>query len=95
LHFLSAIILQELDRMEEAAASLKRTLYLDPNFVLAHYSLGNLMLRRGNARAAKKSFENVLALLGAFGQDEVLPESDGLTAGRFREIINATMLTGI
>jgi chemotaxis protein methyltransferase CheR len=75
-------------------AAFKSTLYLDQNFVLAHYSLGNLMLRQGNARAAKKCFENVLTLLSAFGQDDVLPESEGLTAGRFKEIIHATIQTG-
>jgi chemotaxis protein methyltransferase CheR len=94
LYFLRAVILQELGRIDEAAVALKRTLYLDPDFVLAHYSLGNLMLRRGNAKAAKKSFENVLALLNAFREDDVLPESEGLTAGRFKEIICATIQTG-
>ena len=94
LHFLCAIILQELNRIEEAGVSLKRTLYLDQNFLLAHFALGNLGLRQGNARAAKKHFENVLTLLKECKPGEILPESEGLTAGRFREIIFATMETG-
>jgi chemotaxis protein methyltransferase CheR len=94
LHYLRAIILQELDRMEEAGASLKRTLYLDPDFMLAHFALGNLALRQGGGRAAKKHFENALVLLNACREEDILPESEGLTAGRFREIINATIETG-
>ncbi|MDO8803952.1 MAG: CheR family methyltransferase [Elusimicrobiota bacterium] len=94
LHFLCAVILRELDRLEEEAASLKHTLYLDPDFVPAHYSMGNLLLRQGNARAARKAFNNALTLLNAFGHDDILPESEGLTAGRFREIIQATIQTG-
>ena len=94
LHFLHAIILQELNRIEEAGASLKRTLYLDQNFLLAHFALGNLGLRLGKARAAKKHFENVLTLLKDNRPEDILPESEGLTAGRFREIILATMETG-
>ena len=75
-------------------AALKRALYLDPNFALAHFALGNLLLRQGNARAARKSFENVLALLSVCQPEDILPESEGLTAGRFREIIHATIQTG-
>ncbi|MDD5209180.1 MAG: hypothetical protein PHV36_07320 [Elusimicrobiales bacterium] len=94
LHFLCAIILQELDRSVEEASSLKRTLYLDPDFAPAYYSLGNLMLRRGDVPAAQKYFENALTLLNKFGQGDILPESEGLTAGRLKEIIQATILTG-
>lgn len=94
LHFLRAIILQELDRIEEEAASLKRTLYLDPNFVPAYYSMGNLMLRQGDVPAAQKYFENALTLLNTFGYEDILPGAEGLTAGRLKEIIQATILTG-
>jgi len=91
MHYLRATILQELNGHGEAIAALKRALYLDPNFVPAHFAIGNLMLRRGNARAAKKSFENVLALLSACRAEDILPEFEGLTAGRCREIIYATI----
>jgi len=94
MHYLRAIILQEQNGHGEAIAALKRALYLDPNFVPAHFAIGNLMLRRGNARAAKKSFENVLALLSAYRAEDILPEFEGLTAGRCREIINATIRIG-
>lgn len=91
MHYLRATILQELNEHGEAIAALKRCLYLDPNFVPAHFAIGNLMLRRGNARTAKKYFENVLALLSACRAEDILPEFEGLTAGRCREIINATI----
>lgn len=94
LHFLCAVILQELDRIEEEAASLKHTLYLDPDFVPAYYSLGNLMLRQGNVPAAQKYFDNALTLLNALGHEDLLPGTEGLTAGRLREIIQATIQTG-
>jgi chemotaxis protein methyltransferase CheR len=94
LHFLRAIILQELNRIEEAGVSLKRTLYLDQNFVLAHFALGNIAMRQGKAPAAKKHFENVLTLLEANRPEDILAESEGLTAGRFREITMAAIETG-
>jgi chemotaxis protein methyltransferase CheR len=95
LHYLRAAILQEQNREDEAIASLKRSLYLDQNLILAHFTLGNLMLRQGNFQNTKKCFRNALSLLEMLKHDEILPESDGLTAGRFREIINATMQAGI
>ncbi len=93
LHYLGAVILQEQERDDEAIAALKRALYLDPNFVLVYFMLGNLSLRKGNMAAARKYFENVLALLRTYAQEDVLPESEGLTAGRLGEIIRATLQT--
>lgn len=94
LHYLRATILQELEREDDAITSLKRALYLDPDFVLAHFALGNLAIRQKQARKARRCFENVLALLSMCREDEILPESEGLTAGRFREIIHAIMQMG-
>ncbi len=94
LQYLCAVILLELDRKLEAVAALKRALYLDPDFVLAYFSLGNLLLRHEKGKAARKYFENVLSLLGGRRDDEILPESEGLTAGRLREIVCATLEAG-
>jgi chemotaxis protein methyltransferase CheR len=86
-HYLLATIRQELGQGDAAAQSLKRTLYLDPNFVLAHFALGNFRLSRGQHRQAERHFENALALLRVQPHDEILPESEGLTTGRLTEII--------
>lgn len=90
-HYLRAAILQEQGLADEAMQSLKRTLYLDQDFVLAHFSLGNLCRQLGRSHEAKKHFANALLLLKVCNQDEVLPESDGLTAGRLMDIIQISM----
>src|SRR6185369_10141247 len=82
LHYLHAVILQEQKRDDEAKAALKRALYLDPSFVLAHIALGSLSQRQGQARVAMKSFKTALALLETANPDDILPEAEGLTAGR-------------
>lgn len=89
-HYLRALILQEQGAIEEARASTKRALYLDPNFVLAHFVLGNLARREGNLRESARHFENALSLLRAYRQEDILPESEGITAGRLMEIIRST-----
>ncbi|MBU1108889.1 MAG: chemotaxis protein CheR [Candidatus Riflebacteria bacterium] len=94
LYFLQATILQEQNRDLEAIASLKRALYLDPDFYMGHFALGNLMLHQGKKQIARKHFENALVILAKFSQNDVLLESEGLTAGRLREIVSATMQAG-
>lgn len=90
-HYLSAIILQEQGQHDIAIQSLMRALYLDPEFVLAHFSLGNLHQSQGRYRQAQRYFENVLALLRKRPPDETLPEADGLTAERLVEIVTAIL----
>jgi chemotaxis protein methyltransferase CheR len=89
-HYLLASILQEQGQVEAALRSFKRALYLDPNFVLAHVALGNLTQQQGRFKESKKHFANALSLLGSYRHEDILPESDGMTAGRLREIIQST-----
>jgi chemotaxis protein methyltransferase CheR len=86
--YLLAAILDEQGQPEAAYAALKRALYLDQSFVLAHFSLGNLAKRLGKANATKH-FDNALRLLADYAPDALLPESEGITAGRLAEIIQA------
>lgn len=90
-HYLHAAILQEQDELSEAALSLKNAIYLDQEFVMAHFALGNVALRQGNTREARKHFNNVLALLEGYSSDEPLPEAEGITTGRLREIVLSTI----
>lgn len=92
-HYLLATILEELGQDDAAEQSLKRALYLEPNFVLAHFALGNLRLSQGRHSEAQRHFANALALLQRLPLDEILPESDGLTAGRLGEIISSALTT--
>jgi chemotaxis protein methyltransferase CheR len=91
-HHLLAAILQEQGQVEAAMKSLKRALYLDPNFVLAHFALGNLTQQQGRFKESKKHFGNALSLLRAYRQEDCLPASEGMTAGRLMEMIR-TMRT--
>jgi chemotaxis protein methyltransferase CheR len=89
-HYLHAMILEEQGEREAARRSLQRAVYLQPEFALAHFALGNLA-RADASSEASRHFENALRLLRACPPDEPLPESDGLGAGRLMEII-ATVL---
>ncbi len=88
-HYLYATILQEQGRIEEAVLSLKRSLYLDPDFVPAHLALGNLFRQQGKQKDSKRHFRNALALLKGRRKDELIAESEGIPAGRLVEIIRS------
>jgi len=90
-HYLLATILQEQGQHDIAIRSLMRALYLDPDFVLAHFALGNLHQSQGRYREAQRYFGNVLLLLRNHPPDETLQEADGLTAGRLDEIVTSLL----
>ena len=88
-HYLRALILQEQNQLPEAQATLQKTLYLQPDFVLAHFALGNLEDRQGRRSVAARHFNNALDLLGKFADNDVLPHSDGMAAGSLKEAIRS------
>ena len=90
-HYLLGTILQESERKSEAMLAYRRTLYLDPDFTLAHFSLGNLCRSQNQPRQAAKHFANALLVLDRQNPDDVIPESSGLTARRLAEIIRIAM----
>lgn len=87
-HYLRGVILHELGKGGEAAVSLHRALYLDPGFVVAHVALGSLMRRSGKEREAKRCFSNACAILSRQDRDAVLPDFDGVTAGRLLHMLS-------
>ena len=83
-HYLLGSIFMEEGRDSEAALSFRRALYLAPDHILAHLALGNLFLRSGKAAPARGHFKNAAALLERHNPEEVLPDSEGMTAGRLK-----------
>lgn len=88
-HYLRAMIRLEQGALPDASRALQRAVFLDQNFVIAHFSLGTLALGAGKIKAADKHFTNALHLLDRYDQNEILPESEGMTAGRLAEMINS------
>ena len=87
LYYLHATILLACGQETEARLSLTQALYLDQRFVLAHFTLGNLARQRKEFAEAEKHFEKALLLLQRYRPEDLLPESEGMTAGRLAQII--------
>lgn len=88
-HYVRACLLREQARFAEATEALRRAVYLEPGFVLAHFALGNAAREQGRPADAARHFDNARDLLHQLPPDAPVPEADGLTAGRLAEIIGS------
>lgn len=81
IHCLHASVLQELHEDEKAMHALKSALYLNPNMIAAHFSLGLLLLKRGEIPAGKKQLHIALTLLEKIGIKDQVPGMEEVLAG--------------
>jgi chemotaxis protein methyltransferase CheR len=91
-YFLQSTISQALGDAGAAIRQLKRALYLNPEFVMAHFTLGMLLLQGKKTQDAKKSLKTALSLLSAKDPDELLPYAEGITVKGFIETIQKMIL---
>ncbi len=91
IYYLHAAILQELGFLEEARISLKKVLYLDPDYVAALFSLGMISHQMENESESRRYFKNALNLLSDYNSDYSFPEFEGITAETLIEIINTAI----
>lgn len=93
-YILLATIRLEQARVDEALENLRKAVYIDQDFVIAHFMLGKLLMERAVQPQARRHLETARMLLNRRGEDELVPESDGIMAGRLREIIETMMDRG-
>lgn len=90
-YYLQSAIRQSLDENQEAVESLKKTIYLEPGHIAAHFSLACLYKQLGHGEFAIKSWQNVLKLMVGRKKDEIVPEAHGVSYGKLREIVEASL----
>lgn len=90
-HYLRAMILDEKRETAQALDALRTTVYLDPDFIPAFVALGNIFRRQGDRVNAQRNFRNALILLEAFEDDDPVPHSEEMRAGRLREAVMTAM----
>lgn len=90
-HYLQSTIHQERGELDAAREALRRTLFLDQTFVIAHFSMGNAWRVAGKPVEARRHFMNALGLLKKHAKSDVLPESDGLTVARLKELVESIL----
>jgi chemotaxis protein methyltransferase CheR len=89
LHFYRGLIAQAQQKPAEAEKAFLDSIYLDKNFVMAHYHLGLHLIASGKRERGFRSIANAARIAAALPPERVLPEADGLAAGEFKLLVRA------
>lgn len=85
LHYYDAILRQVTDDPAGAEASLRRAVYLDRSFIVAHHRLALLLLELGRTADARRSFQTVIRLAQLINPTQPVPDGHGVTAQEIAE----------
>jgi chemotaxis protein methyltransferase CheR len=84
-YYTLALVLQHQGQIAQAIEAMKKVIYIDHNYVLGHFGLANLYRTNDQLPQAHKSLDNARRLLEARADNEVIPDSSGITAKRLWE----------
>ncbi|MEN6619163.1 MAG: CheR family methyltransferase [Rikenellaceae bacterium] len=87
VYYLYGTILYEQNKADEAIGVLKKGIYLNPRHLLTHIMLGNIQRQNGKKEVANMHYRNVLNLLDEWKEEQIVPNSNGMTKGRLRIMI--------
>lgn len=76
-YYLRGVIEDKLNHSEEAIAEFKRTIYLDKNFLMAHFNLAEIYVRMGRKKDALRKYNNALSILEDREIEDPIPFSGG------------------
>jgi tetratricopeptide (TPR) repeat protein len=88
VYYLRALVFEGQGQTDDAMVALRRCLYLDHNFALGYFTLGNLYARREDRGQANNHWANAAAILKEHHSSEALPLADGLTAADILTLID-------
>ncbi len=85
LHFQRAVLHSGLGRDDEAARAARRAIALDRGLAVAHFLLGTILRRTGDACGSRAAYRTAAELASARPPEELLPLADGTRAARLAE----------
>lgn len=86
-YYTLALVHQHQGHIEEAIQAMKKVVYLNRASILGHYGLANLYYGQERLTEALKSLDNAWRLLSSHPDEELIPNSDGITFGNLRQAI--------
>lgn len=81
-YWLTALLAQQNGTPKAALVALQKSLYLEPDFILAHFHQARLLRTEGRLGASDKALQICRQLLQQHPQEALLPEGDGLSCGQ-------------
>lgn len=86
-YYLRALIYMEKSEDQKALAALRQAIYCNPNFILAHYTLGDLYTRMKYTVQAKHEWQLTQSLLAGLPLNSLVPYSTDLTVEMLSELL--------
>jgi chemotaxis protein methyltransferase CheR len=87
VHYLRGLVLMHGGALDAARQALRRALYCEPRYALAHYTMGEIAVQEGDFMAAKRAWLLAERAVAGLGDYVLISESDNLTTEMFRSLI--------
>jgi chemotaxis protein methyltransferase CheR len=88
VHYLRGLMLIHTQSFDGAMQALRRAIYCDSSFVLAHYALGDLHEKHGNHPEARRCWLRSQQIIAQRPPHEDLAPGENLTVEIFRDLLN-------
>lgn len=86
MFYIYASFLKEQNNLHLSEVILKKAVYLNHRHILSHLMLGDIYLQNEKKHIAVKHYRTVVGLLEKYADNELVPESEGMTAGRIKAL---------
>jgi tetratricopeptide (TPR) repeat protein len=90
-HYWRGLVLMHKDRLAEAKDALRRALYCDSQFSLAHYLLGEVMVQERNLKEARRCWQIALQTAANRPGEQQILDGDALTVDELRVLIQSRL----
>jgi len=91
LYYLRGIAHLHARNLPSAESDLKKSLFLEPDNIVAYIALASIAKARGDEREMKKHYSNALHFLSKIKESEIVPGSEGIPAKAMRDMIASLM----
>jgi chemotaxis protein methyltransferase CheR len=91
IHYLHALVELNGENFEQALQLLRRAVYCNPKFALAHYTLGDLYHRQGERKEAARHWRLALNAVETLDSQQPVPFSDDLSLEMLVELLSVRL----
>ena len=88
-YYVKGLILEGLGKLEQSLESIRRCLYIDPEFLLGHATMISLFRQLSQTKRALKVIQNLEKQIANQSLDDLVPEGDGMTISLLKEFISS------
>ncbi len=91
VYYLRALVYRENQQHDEAFAALRKALYCNPNFIMAHYTLGEMQEAAGATQEAKREWTLAQNALAGYAATDFVAGEEELSVEMLRGLIDFKM----